>query len=368
MDLAAESTRLLTFAEAARVADGFGYLDDHGRLEPSQPLELYINARMTHCFSLGKLLGHPGAAELAAHGVRSLRAWPAEREQAAYARAFVVLAGSSATIAEIPGAPDLLEDAMATFLRDYWVEDEGAVREEPGQGEDYRGANANMHSVEACLAAYDATGDAAWRDRALRIATRLIDGHAREHGWRLPEHYHADWTPNLDYNRDRPADKFRPYGVTPGHALEWARLLKGLQGVLDDPPAWLDEAPRELFARAVADGWEANGGIVYTTDHDGTPVVRERMNWVIAEGIGAAAVLGERDWESRLWAFAEAYLVDREHGSWRSELDPENRPASGTWEGKPDIYHTLQATLVPRLPAAPAFAKALREGGLQSDA
>ena len=69
MDLAAETTRLLTFAEAARVPDGFGYLDDHGRVDPSKPLELYINARMTHVFSLGKLLGHPGAAELAEHGV-----------------------------------------------------------------------------------------------------------------------------------------------------------------------------------------------------------------------------------------------------------------------------------------------------------
>src|SRR3954470_20830787 len=124
MDLAAETTRLLTFAEAARVADGFGYLDDDGRVDASKPLELYINARMTHCFSLGKLLGHPGAAELAEHGVGALRAWPGDRDQAAYARAFVVLAGSSATIAGIPGAPALLEDAIATFLRDYWIEAE----------------------------------------------------------------------------------------------------------------------------------------------------------------------------------------------------------------------------------------------------
>ena len=28
----------------------------------------------------------------------------------------------------------------------------------------------------------------------------------------------------LDYNRDQPAHPFRPYGVTPGHGLEWSRL------------------------------------------------------------------------------------------------------------------------------------------------
>lgn len=367
MDLAAETTRLLEFADAAQVPGGFGYLDDDGRPDPDRPLELYINARMTHVFVLGALLGHPGSEERVAHGVRALAAWPGDADQEAYARAFMLLAASSAVVLGTEGARPLLDDAAATLLRDYWLEDEGAVRESPGD-EDYRGANANMHTVEAFLAARDATDDDVWAHRALRIAERLIDGHAREHGWRLPEHYDAHWRPLLEYNRDRPNDQFRPYGVTPGHGLEWARLLTTLRATLADPPAWLDEAPRELFARAMADGWEANGGIVYSTGHDGTPVVRDRFNWVVAEAIGAAAVLGEREWEHRLWEFAERCFIDRERGSWHSELDPGNRPASRTWQGKPDVYHTLQATLVPRLPAAPTFARALREGALQSDA
>ena len=39
---------------------------------------------------------------------------------------------------------------------------------------------------------------------------------------------------------------------------------------------------------------------------------------------------------------------------------PDNRPAAGTWAGKPDVYHAFQATLVPRLPVWPPFAAALR--------
>jgi mannose/cellobiose epimerase-like protein (N-acyl-D-glucosamine 2-epimerase family) len=54
------------------------------------------------------------------------------------------------------------------------------------------------------------------------------------------------------------------------------------------------------------------------------------------------------------------HLLDRERGSWRHELNPDNRPAARTWHGKPDIYHAIQATLVPRLPLAPSFAGALR--------
>jgi mannose/cellobiose epimerase-like protein (N-acyl-D-glucosamine 2-epimerase family) len=119
----------------------------------------------------------------------------------------------------------------------------------------------------------------------------------------------------------------------------------------------------------VADGWEAHGGFVYTTDWSGRPVVRDRFHWVVAEGIGAAAALhaatGEpryEAWYRTFWDFADLHLRDREHGGWHSELDPDNRPAAATWPGKPDTYHAFQATLVPRLPLAPGMAVALRDG------
>ena len=34
------------------------------------------------------------------------------------------------------------------------------------------------------------------------------------------------------------------------------------------------------------------------------------------------------------------------------------------WSGKPDVYHSLQATLIPRLPVTPSLAGALRDGRL----
>ncbi len=54
-------------------------------------------------------------------------------------------------------------------------------------------------------------------------------------------------------------------------------------------------------------------------------------------------------------------FLDAEHGSWRHELDPHNRPSGMVWSGKPDTYHAFQATL-PRLPLAPTLAAALRDG------
>ena len=57
----------------------------------------------------------------------------------------------------------------------------------------------------------------------------------------------------LDLNRDRPDDPFRPFGATPGHAFEWARLVVQLDAALDDARSWRIEAAEHLFARAIAD-------------------------------------------------------------------------------------------------------------------
>jgi mannose/cellobiose epimerase-like protein (N-acyl-D-glucosamine 2-epimerase family) len=389
VDLAAETIRLLEFGRAARVRGGFAWLDDDGAPDPSQPLPLWITARMTHVYALGHALGRPGCAELVDHGVAALEDTFEDRRaggwfrsvddttKAAYEHAFVLLAAASAATVGHAAAQSLLGRAADVVLRRFWSEADGRCRDEWDRDwqtlDGYRGANANMHSVEAFLAAADATGDEAWRARALQIAERLIDQVAREHDWRLPEHFDGEWRPLLEFNRDRPRDPFRPFGVTPGHGLEWSRLLLHLRASLREPPDWLLEASRALFERATADGWEANGGVVYTTDHDGRPVVRDRFHWVIAEGIAAAGALGRvtgdeayEGWYRRFWEFAEAHLIDRQRGSWRHELDGENRPAGRTWHGKPDLYHAVQATLVPRLPLAPTFARALTDGLLAS--
>jgi sulfoquinovose isomerase len=267
-----------------------------------------------------------------------------------------VLAAASAVIAGRPGAGEALARACAVAERRFWHEDEGAVADD----EPYRGANANMHMVEAFLAAYDASSDPVWAARALRIATRLM-GAARAADWRVPEHFDEHWTPLPGYNEDTPRHPFRPYGVTPGLGLEWARLLLHLHAALDAPPDWLEPAARALADRAWADGWDTErGGFVYTTDAHGRHVVADRFHWVVCEAIATAAVLGDEERCRRARAFAEAHLIDDDRGGWRHELDPENRPAARTWKGRPDVYHALQATLIPGLPIRPSVAGALR--------
>src|SRR5690554_673478 len=115
--------------------------------------------------------------------------------------------------------------------------------------EDYRGINANMHTVEAYLAAADVTGDKTLLQRALRITERAVHQLARSHAWRLPEHFTGSWEPQLNYNVDSPAHPFRPYGATIGHSFEWARLTLQLAASLQQSglahPHWMREDARE---------------------------------------------------------------------------------------------------------------------------
>lgn len=393
--LAAECDRLLDFGRAARhPSGGFAWLDVAGVPDLDRPVELWVTARMTHVYALAHLLGRPGSSALVDHGVAALTGrfhdhdhggWyaavaadgPTGRDKTAYEHAFVVIAAASATAADRPGAAVLLEEALEVLDGRFWDEDAGMLVEEWNEDftvlDDYRGVNANMHGVEALLTAADVTGDTLLRDRAGRILTRVVHDLAPAHGWRIPEHFDSTWKPLLDYNRDQPADPFRPYGATVGHWLEWARLALHVHaGLGPSAPDWLLQHGQALFGQAITDGWAADGrpGFCYTVDFDGVPVVRERMHWVAAEATATAAALhaatGEdeyAEWYQTFWDHIADVFIDDRLGSWHHELSPENRPSGLIWGGKPDLYHAVQATLVPRLPSHPMLAEALRRAG-----
>jgi len=393
--LEAEADRLLEFSRRSRhPSGGFAWLDVAGRPQLDRPVELWITCRMTHVFSLGHLMGRPGCGPLADHGVEALTGrfrdadnggWyagvdasgaPTTRDKTAYEHAFVVLAAASATCAGRPGGRELLDEALGVMLDRFWDDEHGMVVEQWDERfeklDGYRGVNANMHTVEAFLAAADATGDRSLLDRALRILTRVVHELGPAHEWRLPEHFDESWVPVLDYNADTPAHPFRPFGATIGHWLEWARLALHLRDALgESAPGWLLDDATALFDASVREGWAVDGadGFVYTVDWDGRPVVRERMHWVAAEATATAAALYAATgdpayvtWYTTWWDHLAEVFVDRELGSWRHELDAQNQPSGVVWNGKPDTYHAFQATLIPRLPLTPTLAAALRDG------
>ncbi len=388
--LDAECNRLLDFGRYfPHPLGGAAWLDERGQPDLSRPVHTWITARMLHVYALGHLMGRPGDADLAAQALDGLAGrlrdgtnggWVTSiddadetpDEKACYTHAFVVLAASSGAVAGVSGSRDLLTEVLSVWDERFFDAEAGMFidswNRDFTQLDDYRGVNCNMHSVEALLAAADVTGGHPWRERALGIARRVVLEFAQPHSWRIPEHFTSRWEPRLEHNRDRPDDQFQPYGATGGHGLEWSRLLLHLEASLADPPDWLLPAAEALFDRAVVDCWAVDGadGFIYTTDWDGNAVVQDRFHWVVAEAIAAAAALHARTSDDRYselattwWAYAERYLFDRTYGSWHHQLNASNQVIDTVWPGKPDLYHAVQATVIPRLPLAPSVATAL---------
>ena len=240
----------------------------------------------------------------------------------------------------------------------------------------YRGLNANMHSVEAFLAAADALGNEEYRARAGRIIERVISW-ASENGWRIPEHFTEDWKPVLDFNSEKPDDQFKPYGATPGHGIEWARLItQWAASTYTDGEDEFDEsieAAEKLYSQAVDDAWNSDGapGLVYTTDWNGDPVVHDRMHWTLAEAINTSAVLyrttGNQKYSEdydEFMKYLDDFVLDKVNGSWYHQLDADNRKVDTVWPGKPDLYHAFQATLIPYYKVSLSIAPAVKNNVL----
>ena len=371
---------------------GSYYLGDDGTPWKDRPRETWITSRMAHVYSIGSFLGHPGSEELADAAVKGLRGelhddvnggWyaglTADGEilpnKACYAHAFVILAGTSAYLAGRPGAKELLDEALAVYDEKFWNEEEGLSCDtwntEFTVMDAYRGLNANMHTVEAFLAVADVLNNETYRVRAGRIIDRVIDW-AANNNYRIPEHYSSDWVADLECNKEKPDDQFKPYGATPGHGLEWARLITQWALSTHKEGAGADKyiaVAEELYNRAIADAWNSDGapGIVYTTDWEGKPIVHDRMHWTLAEAINSAAVLYHVTHKEKYAAdyaefmeYLDGKVLDHVHGSWFHQLDRENNVIGTVWPGKSDIYHALQAVLIPYSAADVSIAPAVK--------
>ncbi|EIQ3142257.1 AGE family epimerase/isomerase [Salmonella enterica] len=266
-----------------------------------------------------------------------------------------------------------------------WLGNKGQIKEEMGTHLWITARMLHVYSVAASMGrpgAYDLVDHGIKAmNGALRIASVIIHDVARNGDYRVNEHFDSQWNPIRDYNKDNPAHRFRAYGGTPGHWIEWGRLMLHLHAALEarfeTPPAWLLEDAKGLFHATIRDAWAPDGadGFVYSVDWDGKPIVRERVRWPIVEAMGTAYALytltGDsqyEEWYQKWWDYCIKYLMDYENGSWWQELDADNKVTTKVWDGKQDIYHLLHCLVIPRLPLAPGLAPAVAAGLLDINA
>ena len=349
------------------------FLDDGSVFNPGER-HLVSSCRMVvnYCRAY-ELFGDKAYRELAQHGLDFIRDrhWDQEREgynwtlrdgivpddttNHCYGLAFVTLSAAAAHKIGLPAALDDIDRAWEIMESHLWDSAAGLYADEaaPDWSEvgSYRGQNANMHSCEAFIEAYEATGEARFLDRAFDLAKLVAVDLARKSDGLIWEHY----TPNLEidweYNRDDPKNLYRPWGFQPGHQTEWSKLLLTLH--THRPESWLTTRAGELFDRALDVSWDSErGGILYGFAPEGSICDTDKYFWVQAESFAASyrllqATGKERyaDWYDRIWRYSWNHMIDHEYGAWYRVLTADNQKYSdekSTAGGKCD-YHTLGA-------------------------
>lgn len=388
---------LLEFGRQFLSPDGSSYyLGDDGTPWKERNRETWITSRMLHVYSIGTMLGDKESRALAEGALKGLKGalkdtkhggWysglRADREilpnKQCYAHAFVILAASSAMLAKIDGAEELLKEALELFDLRFWDEKEKLCFDtwntEFTVLDDYRGLNANMHTVEAFLAVADALSDEKYRQRAGWIIEHVIEW-VSKNSWRIPEHFTKDWKEDLECNKEQPADQFKPYGATPGHGIEWARLISqwALSTYQTEDSRFLAGkyvwAAESLYNCAIKDAWNVDGaeGLVYTTDWNGNPVIHDRMHWTLAEAVNTSSVLWQitnnqkyADDYSKFMKYLDEKVLDHENGSWFHQLNEKNEVIGTVWPGKSDLYHAFQSTWIPYGNPAVSIASDVRQ-------
>ena len=295
-----------------------------------------------------------------------------------YGLAFVLLAHAHALRAGLDEARAGLERCWNAMEARFWEPEHGLYADEATVDwrlAPYRGQNANMHACEASLAAWRATGEQRFLDRAATLADAVtrklaassaqLPGVAPDCARLVWEHYAPGWRIDPDYNRGDRTNIFRPWGFQTGHQTEWTKLLLQLDAACTQAgrpgdPSRLERA-RHLFDQAMRHGWDhEHGGLVYGFAPDGSLYDGDKYHWVQAESLAAAAWLavaleragGEAAshapacwaWYERIWGYAWAHFVDHEYGAWYRILAPDNAKVTDEKSpaGKVD-YHDMGA-------------------------
>ncbi|MEO8777454.1 MAG: AGE family epimerase/isomerase [Rhodanobacter sp.] len=349
----------------------FQYFRDDGSIYDHHSRHLVSSTRFVINYAMAwRQFGVEAYRDAVRHGVDYLRrvhrnpdtggyAWQIENGLVSdatnhcYGLAFVALTYAKALETGIAEAAAWLDETWELMELHFWDAEHGLYADEADanwQLSDYRGQNANMHACEAWLAAFEASGEQRYLDRAVLLADHMVNRQASLSDGLVWEHYRPDWSVDWKYNFGDRSNIFRPWGYQPGHQTEWAKLLL----ILDRhaPAAWRLPRAQQLFDRALTLAWDNEyGGMVYGLDKDGGFYDTDKYFWVQAESLTAAALLALRTGDShywacyeKLWSYSWEHLIDHRYGAWYRILSRDNRKYNDEKSpaGKTD-YHTMGA-------------------------
>lgn len=307
------------------------FLDQAGRPLGAQPWPFLTQARLVYAFGRVALRGGAAwARQAAARACAALEdyraplpgAWfsrigaDGRRDESridAYDLAFALLAWATwLRLTGEPRARDEMEHCYGVFDRHLRDRAAGGFFEALGPDRaplaEMRRQNPHMHLLEACLAAFEATGEARWADRAAEIEGWLHRFLLDPRTGTLAEFLGDDLGPRSDgHGRIR----------EPGHHFEWTWLLLRHARLTGSTTA--RAAAERLFGFACRHGFGPGGspetGVLEAVDPGGAVLSARRLLWPQLEAAKADRIRIAAGLAPELPAVAGAVLrhVGRQH-------------------------------------------------------
>jgi mannose/cellobiose epimerase-like protein (N-acyl-D-glucosamine 2-epimerase family) len=328
-------------------------LTPDGRADLNVPRRTLIQARQIYCFAKAAQMGWcPEGREIALKGLDYLLTKgkaPDGRPGFVYAlapdgsvdsplrdtygHAFVLLALATVYALDRDAQIRTEIDALCHFLETQLKSPHGGFLEglPPSMP---RRQNPHMHLFEAMIAAFDATHDTVFQNRAGDFFSLFLANFYDKQKQLLGEYFEEDWS------------RIEPVSIEPGHQAEWAWLLKGFERITGCPTG---RFRGELLASALRYRDEATGCLVDEGDTAGNVRRHTRRLWPqteIAKAWIAQAESGEAgaadEARAALARFEQHYLSHPVAGGWYDQFDRDGVSLVATIPAS-SFYHVLSA-------------------------
>jgi mannose-6-phosphate isomerase len=327
-------------------------LSPSGRSDTSAPRRIRVQARQIYCFAKAAHLGwFPEGAAMARKALDYLLAKAKSPDgkpgfvhvlapdgsvlnplRDTYDHAFVLLA--LATVYQLDRDVTVRAeiDSVMHFIDTQLRSPDGGYAEGSPTTMPRR-QNPQMHLFEAFIAAFDATHDPAFQQRAGDLFGLFVSNLFDAQKGVLGEYFEQDWS------------RIEPVNVEPGHQAEWVWLLKQFERITGCPTAKYRTALLESALRYR----DATGCLIDEGDVQGNIVKSTRRLWPQTEIVKAwlaqaeSSVAGAAD-EARaaLVRLDRHYLQHPVKGGWYDQFDAEGRSLVDTIPAS-SFYHILCA-------------------------
>jgi mannose/cellobiose epimerase-like protein (N-acyl-D-glucosamine 2-epimerase family) len=328
-------------------------LDQEGRADRLAPRRILVQARQIYCFAKAAQMGwYPEGRAIALKGLEYLLARAKAPDGRSgfvhiltpdgavldplhdtYDHAFVLLALATVYALDRDAQVRSEIDALCRFLETQLRSPHGGFLEGLPSTMPRR-QNPHMHLFEAMIAAFDATHETVFQQRAGEFfglfMANLYDKQKRV----LGEYFEEDWS------------RIEPVCVEPGHQAEWIWLLKGFERITGCPT----ERPRaELLETMLRYRDEATGLLIDEGDAAGGirrhtrrlwPQTEMAKAWIAQAEAGEAGAADEA--RVALARFERYYLRHPVAGGWYDQFDRDGASLVATIPAS-SFYHVLCA-------------------------